>query len=41
MKGGEAAWSFLARHADLRKIFLARANAVWPRLRRAVEEAAG
>lgn len=38
-KGGEAAWSFLARHADLRETFLARATGVWPRLRRAVEEA--
>ncbi len=40
-KGGEAAWSFLARHADLRAHFLEHATAVWPRLRRAIEEAAG
>jgi hypothetical protein len=39
-KGGEAAWSFLARHPELRANFLANASAVWPRLRRAVEEAA-
>ena len=38
-KGGEAAWSFLARHPELRANFLANAAAVWPRLRRAVEEA--
>jgi len=40
-KGGEAAWSFLSRHMDLRESFLRRATEVWPRLRRAVEEAAG
>jgi 5-methylcytosine-specific restriction endonuclease McrA len=39
-KGGEAAWSFLARHPDRRKSFLARATKVWPRLRRAIEDAA-
>ena len=41
LKAGEPAWSFLARHADLRATFLTGATAVWPRLRRAVEEAAG
>jgi hypothetical protein len=40
-KGGEPAWSFLARNPDLRANFLARANGVWPRLRRAIEQAAG
>lgn len=39
-KGGEAAWSFLARHPDLRAHFLTHATGVWPRLRRAIEEAA-
>jgi hypothetical protein len=38
-KGGEPAWSFLARHPELRANFLTNAAAVWPRLRRAVEEA--
>ena len=37
--GGEPAWSFLARHPELRANFLTNAAAVWPRLRRAVEEA--
>jgi 5-methylcytosine-specific restriction endonuclease McrA len=40
-KGGEPAWSYLARHPELRASFLARAENVWPRLRRAIEEAAG
>jgi hypothetical protein len=39
-KGGAAAWSFLARRPDLRANFLALAAAVWPRLRRAVEQEA-
>lgn len=47
-KGGEAAWSYLARHADVRARFLAAAAScdmryarpVWPRLLRAIEEAA-
>jgi hypothetical protein len=41
LKGGEAAWSFLARNAELRATFLERAHSVWPRLRRAIEQAAG
>lgn len=41
LKGGAAAWAFLARRADLRANFLTNARGVWPRLRRAVEEAAG
>jgi hypothetical protein len=40
-KGGEPAWSFLARHPELRETFLAGAGSIWPRLRRAIEEAAG
>lgn len=39
-KGGEAAWSYLARHPELREGFLSRATSVWPRLRRAIEQAA-
>jgi hypothetical protein len=39
-KAGEAAWSFLARHPDVRANFLANALHVWPRIRRAIEEAA-
>ncbi len=40
-KGGEAAWSFLARRPELRQNFLRYARGIWPRLRRAVAEAAG
>lgn len=39
-KGGQAAWAFLAGRRDLRGHFLANASSVWPRLRRAIEEAA-
>ncbi|HUH14139.1 MAG TPA: HNH endonuclease [Longimicrobiales bacterium] len=39
-KGGRAAWAFLARERTLRENFLRLATSVWPRLRRAVEEAA-
>jgi len=39
-KGGEAAWSFLARHPEQRRNFLEHATAVWPRLRSAIEKAA-
>jgi hypothetical protein len=47
-KAGEPAWSYLARHADVRTRFLAAvaasdtryARPVWPRLLRAIEEAA-
>jgi hypothetical protein len=38
-KGGVAAWSFLAARPELRSNFLRYARWVWPRLRRAVEEA--
>lgn len=38
-KGGAAAWSFLAKRPDLRANFLRYARWIWPRLRRAVEEA--
>jgi hypothetical protein len=40
-KGGQPAWAFLAGHPELRANFLRYAVAVWPRIRRAVEEAAG
>lgn len=39
-KGGQSAWAFLARQRELRENFLRLAGSVWPRLRRAVEEAA-
>ena len=39
-KGGEAAWRYLARHPEKREMFLSLATGVWPRLRRAIEEAA-
>jgi len=39
-KGGRPAWEFLARRPDLRANFLLYAVAAWPRLRRAVIEAA-
>ena len=39
-KGGKAAWAFLATRPALRANFLRYARWVWPRLRRAVEEAA-
>lgn len=41
LKGGQPAWAFLATRDDLRTHFLENATAVWPRLRRAIEEAAG
>lgn len=40
LKGGRPAWSFLATDADARAAFLRHARFVWPRHRRAVEEAA-
>jgi hypothetical protein len=40
LKGGRAAWLFLAAQPQMRANFLANATGVWPRLRRAVEEAA-
>lgn len=39
-KAGEAAWSYLARNSTARANFLANATHVWPRIRRAIEEAA-
>lgn len=39
-KGGSAAWAYLARRPEKRDNFLRLAVHVWPRLRRAVEEAA-
>ena len=41
LKAGQPAWAFLADRPDLRAHFLENATAVWPRLRRAIEEAAG
>lgn len=38
-KGGAAAWAFLATRPALRRNFLRYARWIWPRLRRAVEEA--
>ena len=40
LKGSAPAWHFLAERAMERENFLRYATAVWPRLRRAVEEAA-
>jgi 5-methylcytosine-specific restriction endonuclease McrA len=40
-KGGQPAWSFLAKRPEMRANFLAHADAVWPRLKRAIIEAAG
>ncbi len=39
-KGGEAAWRYLARNPEKRTTFLSLATGVWPRLRRAIEDAA-
>ena len=39
-KGSLSAWAFLAELPEERANFLRHATAVWPRLRRAVEEAA-
>lgn len=39
-KGAMPAWAFLAQNAAERANFLQYATAVWPRLRRAVEQAA-
>ena len=39
-KGGLAAWAYLAELPEERANFLRYSTAVWPRLRRAVEEAA-
>lgn len=38
-KGGAPAWAFLAARPELRENFLRYARWIWPRLRRAVEEA--
>jgi hypothetical protein len=40
LKAGLPAWAFLAERPELRENFLRYATAVWPRHRRAVEEAA-
>jgi hypothetical protein len=39
-KGGSPAWAFLAARPQMRENFLRYGRWVWPRLRRAVEEAA-
>ena len=39
-KGGVAAWQYLARNPEKRDMFLTLATGVWPRLRRAIEQAA-
>lgn len=39
-KGSQPAWAFLAELPEERANFLLHATGVWPRLRRAVEEAA-
>jgi len=39
-KGGAPAWRYLATRPEQRANFLRNATAVWPRLRRAIEEAA-
>ena len=39
-KGGEAAWRYLARNPGKRETFLSLATGIWPRLRRAIVEAA-
>lgn len=39
-KGGLAAWAYLQDRPDEREHFLARAPYVWPRLRRAILDAA-
>ncbi len=40
LKAGQAAWHFLAKDFERRENFLKYAVGVWPRLRRAVQEAA-
>lgn len=40
-KGGAPAWAYLAERPEKRANFLRLAPYVWPRLREAVEEAAG
>ena len=40
LKGSAPAWAFLAEREVERRNFLEHAKGVWPRLRRAVEEAA-
>jgi hypothetical protein len=41
LKGGRAAWAFLASEPQARATFLRHARWVWPRHRRAVQDAAG
>ena len=39
LKAGKPAWAFLASDAERRENFLRNAAGVWPRIRRAVEQA--
>ena len=39
-KGGQPAWAYLAERPEVREVFLRSAVHVWPRLRRAIEQAA-
>ena len=40
LKAGQAAWAFLASDAERRRNFLENATAVWPRIIRAIHQAA-
>ena len=40
LKAGQAAWAFLANDAERRRNFLENATAVWPRIIRAINQAA-
>jgi 5-methylcytosine-specific restriction endonuclease McrA len=40
LKAGRAAWAFLATDKERRETFLKNASGVWPRIKRAIEEAA-
>ncbi len=40
LKAGKPAWAFLARDAERRENFLRNASGVWPRIIRAINEAA-
>lgn len=39
-KGGQPAWAYLAERPAVREVFLRSATHIWPRLRRAIEQAA-
>ena len=40
LKAGKPAWAFLADDSERRENFLKNAEGVWPRIKRAIEEAA-